>query len=110
MELIILFVALVVGAGAGALFGLIPYFLAKGQGKSNMAQIALALCTIGGLLAIAPLIAIGFSIAAFVSYNDMRPIRRRPQYFVPPAPAPDPAQYVYRGGNLALSCVSGPLS
>lgn len=106
--MVILFSWIVAASAAGALLGLIPYFLCKGQGKPNMAQMAIVCCMVGGSLGLALFVAIGFAIAAFVSSYDTRPIfhPRRP---VPPATGPAYYEYNDQPVRLGLACLSGPL-
>lgn len=95
---------------AGALVGLIPYFVCRYMHKPELGQLALIVCTISMLLMVGWIAAIGFTIAAFTTSGDIH-IRSRSN---PQAP-------VYGGGvgptfasgngpaRMEIHCLSGPL-
>lgn len=62
---------------AGALVGLIPYFVCRYMQKPELGQLALIVCTISMLLMVGWIAAIGFTIAAFTTSGDIH-IRNRP--------------------------------
>ena len=102
------------GAIAGALFGLIPYFVGRGVGKPNMGTLALICCAVSGMIfaGLLFLVMVGFIIAELVCQWDIRPVvNRRP---APPPPRYDPPAgpiaYEYNDNSaLGLTCLSGPL-
>lgn len=104
----------VASIGFSALLGLIPYNVAKSQGKPNMARWAMFWCIVSGFLfffGTIPII-IGFVIAAFASQFDMRPFgnkgrARQTEYYQPQPQPVYPDQAAIAG--LCLKCLSGPL-
>lgn len=86
----------------GAVVGLIPYFVGKHMGKPGLGRLGWLCCTIGGLLFISVLVAVGFVVAIIVCRNDF--------YFPQPAKrTPPPAQSTAQGTNLGIKCLTGPL-
>ena len=102
------------GAIAGALFGLIPFFIGRGVGKPNMGTLALICCAVSGMIfaGLLFLVMVGFIIAELVCQWDIRPVVNSrpapppPQYNQPAAPI----AYEYNDHSaLGLTCLSGPL-
>ena len=104
-----LIITVVVHAAAGALLGLVPFFLGRFFGKPGIGKLGLLVCTLVALLhpTLALIACIAFSVAVFVCQRDFAwPQSQQPA-------AQQPAQQVTYNtgvtGALNLVCLSGPL-
>ncbi len=108
MFVIWILICLVAGALVGLLWGLIPFFVAKSQGKPNMGQWGMLFCIIGGAISgsiLAIPVMIGFVIAALVSRYDLRPLHRQ-QDTVQRVYVQQPQKVVYQQ-SVAGMCLVG---
>lgn len=92
---------------AGALVGLIPFFVGKYTGKPNLGRLGWRWTMASGLLFLSGPVAIGFVIAIIVRNYDYYPPSTPPSH-VPPAPVP-PTAPAPHAASLGLTCLSGPL-
>lgn len=105
---------LIGGALVGALFGLIPFFIARSRCRDNMGALAMICCCVGGMISggtLALLIAVGFTIAILASSRDTAPISRNKAsanagvvYYNNNSDTA-PASY----GSIGVMCISGSL-
>lgn len=86
----------------GAVIGLIPFFVGRHMGKPGLGRLGWLCCTIGGLLFLSVLVAVGFVVAIIVCRNDF--------YFPQPAKsAPTAPPGGSHSSSLAIKCLAGPL-
>lgn len=97
---------------AGAVIGLLPFFIGKYTGKPNLGKLGWKWCIGTGVSVLFAWltipVAIGFVIAIIVRDRDYYPAAK-------PAPAPDPVVVVNQppvvnvNTHLGISCLTGPL-
>lgn len=98
------FLGLIISMLVGAVVGLIPFFVGRHMGKPGLGRLGWLCCTIGGLLFLSVLVAVGFVVAIIVCRNDY--------YFPQPArrtPAAPRANVQSSGTTLGVKCLAGPL-
>lgn len=87
---------------AGAVVGLIPFFVGRHMGKPGWGRLGWLCCTLGGVLYLSVPAAIGFVVAIIVCRKDF--CFPQPARSAPAAPRGDT-----RNGDLGIKCLSGPL-
>lgn len=106
------FLILLASVLAGAVIGLIPYFMGRYMGKPELGQLGMIFCTLSGLLhwGLPFLVALGFVFAIFLVKEDIN-IRKKNTYVQPPMPVQQPivAAPSGMGSSLQIDCLSGPL-
>lgn len=99
------------GALGGALWGLIPYFIARRRGHPVMGDWALLWCTVSGLLSggiLLPPVLIAFILIAAISTHDFKKSLRRGSTPVQQFPQ-QPSQPVIVQTGLQIICLAGPI-
>lgn len=87
---------------AGAVVGLIPFFVGRYMGKPGLGRLGFLCCTVGGLLFLSIPAAVGFVIAIIVCRQDYWFPRR-------PVPADAPPAVGSKASSLGVTCLAGPL-
>ncbi len=103
--------AAIVGALVGALWGLIPYFIARRRNHPIMGDWGLLWCTVSSMLSAGILLVpvlIAFILISAISEHDFRkPLRRSHTPYQ--QPIQQPVQPVVVQAGLQLTCLSGPM-
>ena len=106
------FLILIGSVIAGAVIGLIPFFMGRYMGKPELGQLGMIFCTLSSLLhwGLPFPVALCFVFGIFLVKEDIN-IRKKNTYAQPPMPAQMPvaAAPSGMGSSLQLDCLSGPL-
>ncbi len=103
--------AVIIGALVGALWGLIPYFIARRRNHPIMGDWALLWCTVASMLSagilLLPVLIVFILLAALGDRDFKKPLHHSRAPYQYPAQQPVPAAVVQTG--LQVICLSGPL-